>query len=86
MQLTFKGVEITKLEVVTPKDENLKIDKDLTNELITFTQEDKVNLAYGLDVGKRLAVYVLFPHLQHKDFQYNIEVRLIGYTYAKRWD
>lgn len=73
LQLKFDGVEVTELRVVTPADSRLGISQ-LENEFVTFTEVNKLNLTYGIDVLSGGPVYVRFPHLQHKDFTYEIKV------------
>lgn len=78
-QLTFKDVEITNFKVVTQVESKLNIDKPLDNEFVTYFQNDKADLAYGLDLGDPGHVYVQFSHLQHKDFDYHLQVPTENY-------
>ncbi|CAF4884696.1 unnamed protein product [Pieris macdunnoughi] len=45
-----------------------------TNELHTFWMSSDVDLSRGLDFSNRGPVYARFTHLNHRDFQYTIEV------------
>ena len=65
-QLNFDGVRVTQIEVVTEQ-----IPK---NTLLTFWQQNDINLSKGMDFQPRGTVFARLTHLQHAPFTYRIQV------------
>lgn len=73
MQLLLNGVSVSGLEVHTP---SLDI-----NTLLTFWMQSDVDLSRGLDflktdINNLGPIWARLTHLQHRDFEYHIIVRV----------
>lgn len=66
LQLNFDGVRVTHIEVVT--------EKIAKNTLLTFWQQNDINLSKGMDFQPRGTVFARLTHLQHAPFTYRIQV------------
>lgn len=49
-----------------------------TNELSTFWMQSDVNLSRGMDFSPRGSVFARFTHLNHRPFNYRIQVNNQG--------
>lgn len=65
-QLNYQGVTVTKVEVRPSQGAN--------NTFQTFWQQSDVDLSRGLDFVPRGNVFARFTHLQHTDFEYQVNV------------
>lgn len=69
-KLTFPGVNITGIEVVSAGSRK--------NEFVTFWQKSDVDLSRGLDFAPRGAVYARVTHIQHAPYIYAVKVNNSG--------
>ncbi len=74
-QLKFDGVTIEELSVLTNANENVEaLKKPENNTLYTFKEKNSLKLTGILNPNDTNPLYVLFEHLQHQEFVYNIKV------------
>lgn len=69
-RLNYPGVTVTNISVGTGRSNN--------NVLETFWQQSDVNLSRGMDFQERGSVFARFTHLQHRPFNYTINVNNEG--------
>ncbi|XP_065204199.1 phenoloxidase 1-like [Planococcus citri] len=84
-QRQFKGIEINDVKIryqepMPDNDDDDEVDHcNMSNVLRTYWEKDAVDITQGLlkqDVNEtNERVYAVFTHLQHRDFEYKIEVK-----------
>lgn len=65
-QLTFQGIRVSGIQV--------QPNNAAANTFQTFWQQSDVDLSRGMDFVPRGNVFARFTHLQHTDFQYQINI------------